>query len=155
MAARVACAAVRSALLGLVFVSAVACAHRPLAVVLSFAACPAGDRGVDVAANVASDVAPAVREIAGDHFLGACAIEMAPGGLPTLACGDPRADLRYALAWTRPSPRTLVLERRQYSGATGTAAPAATAVRRPVAELAIERKTWISAPPQPTCGGAP
>jgi len=130
-----------------------ACAHRPLAVVLSFAACPAGDHGVDVAANVASDVAPAVRELARDHFPGTCAIASAAGGLPALACGEPGVDARYALAWTRPSARTLVLERREYSAAAGSAAP--TPVRRPVAELAIERKTWISAPPQPSCGGAP
>lgn len=143
----------RSWLLALVVLSSVACAHRPLAVVLSFAACPAGDRGVDVAANVASDVAPAVRQIARDRFPGACAIESAPGGLPTLACGEPRAAVRYALAWTRPSLRTLVLERREYSVAAGNAATAA--LRRPVGELAIDRTARIIAPPQATCGGAP
>ena len=142
----------RTALLALVLVSGAACAHRPLAVVLSFAACPAGAQGVDVAANVASDLAPAVRQLARDRFPGACAVESAPGGLPALACGDPRADARYALAWTRPSSRTLVLERREYSAAAGSAAAPR---RRPVAELAIERKTWISAPPHPSCGGAP
>ena len=131
----------------------VACAHRPLAVVLSFAACPAGDRGVDVAANAASDVAPAVREIARDHFPGACAIETPTGGLPALACGAPGVDARYALAWTRPSPRTLVLERREYSAAAGDKAP--TSVRRSVGELDIDRKARIIAPPQPICGGAP
>lgn len=110
---------------------------------------------MDVAANVASDLAPAARALARDHFPGACTVASVPGGLPVLACGDPRGDLRYALAWTRPSPRTLVLERREYSVAAGHAAPAATAVRRPLSELRIERKTWISAPPQATCGGAP
>jgi len=125
-------------------------------VVLSFAACPTGDGNVNVAANVASDVTPAVRELARDRFPGSCAVELAAGGLPALACGDPSGGLRYALAWTRPSPRQLVLERRQLSVAlTGAAAPAAPAVPRPVAELAIEKKTWISAPPQPSCGGAP
>jgi hypothetical protein len=151
---------VRSALLALLLLSGllpgVACAHRPLAVVLSFAACPAGAGGVAVAANVASDLAPAAREVARDQFPGACALDPGPGGLPALACGDPRAGRRYALVWTRPSPRTLVLERREYAVAPGAGATAAApALRRPVAELAIERKTWISAPPRPTCGGAP
>ncbi len=133
---------------------------------LSFAACPVtrtadgrdvDDGGVDVAANVSSDVAPATRQLAHDHFPGTCALESAPGGLPALACADPHVDVRYVLAWTRPSPRTLVLERREVAGATAAGAPgsAAPAVRRPVAELAIERKTWISAPPGPSCGGAP
>jgi hypothetical protein len=145
----------RSTLVALLLFSSflgAACAHRPLAVVLSFAACPAGDGGVNVAANVASDVAPAVREIARDHFPGACALELAAGGLPTLACGDPRGELRYALAWTRPSPRKLVLERRQLAAAATLAAPA---VPRLVAELAVDRTAWISAPPQATCGGTP
>jgi hypothetical protein len=124
-----------------------ACAHRPLAVVLSFNACPAGDGSVNVAANVASDVAPAVRELARDRFPGACAVELAAGGLPALACADQSGTLRYALAWTRPSPGKLVLERRQLQPAP--------AVLRPVAELAVHRKVWISAPPQPSCGGAP
>jgi hypothetical protein len=49
-----------------------------------------------------------------------------------------------------------VLERREVVGATaaGAPGPAAPAVRRPVAELGIERKTWISAPPGTSCGGA-
>jgi hypothetical protein len=133
-----------------------ACAHRPLAVVLSFAACPAGDGNVNVAANVATDVSPAVRELARDRFPGACAVELAAGGLPALACGDPRGELRYALAWTRPSPGKLVLERRQLSVApAGGAVRPAPAVPRPVAELAVHKKVWVSAPPQATCGGAP
>ena len=142
------------ALLLLLSLLGAACAHRPLTVVLSFAACPAGDGGVNVAANVASDVAPAVRELARDHFPGACAVDVVPGGLPALACADRSGTLRYALAWTRPSPRKLVLERRQFS--VGSAAtPAAPPVLRPVAELAVDRTAWISAPPQATCGGAP
>ncbi len=154
--------------MALVFLGA-ACAHRPLAVVLSFAACPVtraadgrdvDDGGVAVAANVSSDLAPATRQLARDHFPGACAIELAPGGLPALACADPHGDVRYVLAWTRPSPRTLVLERREYPAAAGgttadAPGPATPTVRRPVAELGIERKTWISAPPSASCGGAP
>ena len=140
----------RLAILALCLFSSLACAHRPLAVVLSFAACPANDHGVDVAANVASDLAPTVRAIARDHFPGTCTIQTAPGGLPALTCGAPGADLLYALAWTRPAARKLVLERRQLS-----VAAAAPAVSQPLAELGIERKTWISAPPQTTCGGAP
>jgi hypothetical protein len=133
------------------------CAHRPLALVLSFAACPVtraangqdvDDAGVDVAANVSTDLAPETRALAHEHFPGSCAIETAPGGLPALACSDPHVDVRYFLAWTRPSPRTLVLERREVSLATASTRPTA---RRPLAELAVDRKVLISAPPPPTC----
>jgi hypothetical protein len=134
-----------------------ACAHRPLAVVLSFAACPVAGGGSDVTANVSSDVAPATRPLARDHFPGACAIESAPGGLPALACAGSPVDTRYVLAWTRPAPRTLVLERREYPVSRTGGAPESTtpAVRRAVAELAIDRQAWISAPPRSTCEGAP
>lgn len=137
-----------------------ACAHRPLAVLLSFDVCPVthapdgrdvNDGGVNVVANVSTDITPGVRAVAHDHLPGACAVELAPGGLPLITCTEPHVGIRYVLAWTRPKARALVLERREYpipAGATPTA-------RRPIAELPIDRTAWIKTAPQPTCGAAP
>ena len=144
-----------------------ACAHRPLAVVLSFDACPVtrpadgrdvDDGGVDLTASVATDLAPAPRRLAAAHFPGACDAAIAVrGGLPSLTCGDPHVDVRYVLAWTRPSSRTLVLERREYAIAAGdSVSPTATpTVQRTLAELPIERAAWINAAPRQTCTAPP
>ncbi|HEX3903772.1 MAG TPA: hypothetical protein VH853_13105 [Polyangia bacterium] len=136
-----------------------ACAHRPLAVVLSFGACPVtrtpdgrdlDDGGVDVAANVATDLAPAPRRLAVTHFPGGCETEVAVvGGLPSLTCSDPHLDVHYVLGWTRPSPRTLVLERREVAIPAGDVAP--PAVHVPLAKLPIERATWIHVAPRTSC----
>lgn len=156
----------RPALLAFVLASLIplACAHRPLAVLLSFDVCPvtrapdgrpADDGGANVVANVSTDVTPGLRAVARDHFPGACTVELAPGGLPLLACHDPHLDVRYVLAWTRPKARALVLERREVpTVAVGAVAPAPT-VHRPIAELPIDRTAWIKTAPQPTCGAAP
>jgi hypothetical protein len=153
-------------LLGVAAALAAGCAHRPLAVLLSFSVCPVtrtpdghevDDGGVDVVANVSTDVAAGVAGVARDHFPGACSVVLAPGGLPVLACADPHVDIRYELGWTRPKARLLVLERREVptppEGAGG-ATPTSTA-RRAVAEVPIDRAAWIRAAPHPSCGAAP
>ncbi|HLK93741.1 MAG TPA: hypothetical protein VKZ18_27865 [Polyangia bacterium] len=146
---------------------AAGCAHRPLAVLLSFDVCPAtrapsgGDRdggGADVVANVSTDVAPGLRGVARDHFPGSCTVELAPGGLPLLACSDPHVDARYVLAWTRPKARALVLERRETplpGGDASAAGPPPPSIHRAVAEIDIDRAAWIRAAPRSTCGAAP
>jgi hypothetical protein len=148
---------------------AAGCAHRPLAVLLSFEVCPVtrtpeghdvDDGGVDLVANVSTDLAPGVRGVARAHFPGGCRFELAPGGLPQVICGDPHIDVRYELAWTRPKARALVLERRETplpddEASAAGAPPAAPSVRRPVADVAIDRAAWIRAAPHPTCSAAP
>ncbi len=114
------------------------------------------DGGVDLTASVATDLAPAPRRLAVAHFPGACDAAIAVrGGLPSLTCGDPHVDVRYVLAWTRPSSRTLVLERREYALAAGDSPTATPTVHLPLAELPIERATWINAAPRQTCTAAP
>ncbi len=154
--------------LGVTAALAVGCAHRPLAVLLSFDVCPVrspsgadrDDGGVDVVANVSTDLQSGVRGVARDHFPGSCTIELAPGGLPLLACSDPHVDVRYVLAWTRPKARALVLERRETplpgdaASVAGRPSPAPS-IRRAVAEVDIDRAAWIRAAPQPACGAAP
>jgi hypothetical protein len=140
------------------FLSLAGCAHRPLAVVLSFGVCPVttrdgrdiDDGGSDVGAVVATDLSPTPRRLATTHFPGSiCALEAsAPGGLPAIACTDPHIDIRYILAWTRPGARKLVLERRQEPfGEAASEAP----VRTPLGELKIERNTWINTAPVSGC----
>jgi hypothetical protein len=123
-------------------------------VVLSFGVCPVTSRagqdiddgGADVGANVATDLGPTPRRLATTHFPAAiCAAQPdAPGGLPAIACTDPHFDLRFVLAWTRPSARELVLERREEPLPRGEAAAAAPS-RAVLAELPIQRNTWINA----------
>jgi hypothetical protein len=156
--------AVRPALLALSLASLfpLACAHRPLAVLLSFGVCPltrapdgqkveGGEGGAEVAANVSTDVAPGLRTVARGRFPGACTVELAPGGLPLLACRDRQAGVRYVLAWTRPKARALVLERREYAIAAGETAVADPTARRPLAELSIDRTAWVRAAPRQSC----